>query len=243
MRFDPDDFEEDDPYGRRLPQERFPAPPERYPPPPPPTGDGPVVPDPGSDDGFPDPGGDPDFGTFEFPVYSGPSRPNIQLGPAPRIGPAPQFNAPRFEAPSYEDAINDPGYRFRAQAGSDAMERSAAARGTLRTGGTLKDLAEWNQNFATQEYRGVFDRELQGYDRNYRASYDEYAPRLAQWHSQGAADLAAWQARSGASQAAEMAAFERAWAQYVLGVENARWREEQIQEQAVPTPGDVSAHG
>ena len=158
----------------------------------------------------------PDFGEFEFPVYSGPSSPNI------RIGPAPNFNAPRFRAPSFEQAMNDPGYRFREQAGREAMERSAAARGHLRTGGHFKDLAEWNQGFAAQEYRGVFDREMEAFGANYRAAYDEFAPRLLQWQQQ-----------SGADQASGLASFDRMWAQHMLNVENARWQDERIRELAL----------
>lgn len=168
---------------------------------------------------------DPDFGMFSFPSYSGPSRPNIQIGHAPK------FSGPRFKAPSFEDAMNDPGYRFRAQAGSDAMERSAAARGTLRTGGTLKDLAEWNQNFAAQEYKGVFDRTLQGYDRDYRAAYDEYAPRYGQWQMQ-----------SGANQASALAEFQRIWDMYQLNVENARWQDDRVRSLALPSPSPEAAY-
>lgn len=168
----------------------------------------------------------PDLGTFEWPSYSGPVSPNI------RIGPAPQFKGPRFAAPSYEQAINDPGYRFRADAGSDAIERSAAARGVLRTGGTLKDLAEWNQNFAASEYRNVFDREINAYDRNYRAAYDEFAPRLAHW-----------QAQAGADQASALSSFERAWLQYQMAVQQAIQQENWLRESARPSPQpDVSAN-
>lgn len=96
------------------------------------------------------------------------------------------FSAPRFSAPSRDAAMNEPGYQFRLGAGMDALQKSAAARGVLRTGGTLKDLVNYNQNFAAQEYNNVYNRALQGFDRNYRAASDEYAPTITQWKTQAA---------------------------------------------------------
>jgi hypothetical protein len=45
-----------------------------------------------------------------------------------------------------------PGYQFRLGEGLKALERSAAARGTLLTGGTLKGLARYGQDYASNEY-------------------------------------------------------------------------------------------
>src|SRR5262245_16484817 len=45
-----------------------------------------------------------------------------------------------------------PGFQFRLGEGLKALERSAAARGTLLTGGTLKGLEKYAQNFASNEY-------------------------------------------------------------------------------------------
>ena len=47
---------------------------------------------------------------------------------------------------------NSPGYQFRLGEGLKALERSAAARGTLLTGGTLKGLTRYGQEFASNEY-------------------------------------------------------------------------------------------
>ena len=52
----------------------------------------------------------------------------------------------------------DPGYQFRLSEGQKALERSAAARGTLRTGGTLKALERYAQDAASQEYAAAFER-------------------------------------------------------------------------------------
>jgi hypothetical protein len=102
----------------------------------------------------------------------------------------PQFNAAKFRAPSAQEVLTDPGYMFRLQTGTDAMEKSAAARGVLRTGGTLKDLIQYGQNFATQEYQNVYDRALKSHGANYQIEKDAYAPQFQEWMAQFNADRA-----------------------------------------------------
>lgn len=51
----------------------------------------------------------------------------------------------------------DPGYQFRLDQGLQGLQRSAAARGTLLTGGTLKALDRYNQDYATGAYQNVFN--------------------------------------------------------------------------------------
>jgi len=52
----------------------------------------------------------------------------------------------------------DPGYAFRLAEGQKALERTAAARGGLISGGALKAAAQFNQGIATQEYQNAFNR-------------------------------------------------------------------------------------
>jgi hypothetical protein len=52
----------------------------------------------------------------------------------------------------------DPGYAFRLAEGSKALERSAAARGGLQSGGTFKALTRYAQGVASDEYQKAFDR-------------------------------------------------------------------------------------
>lgn len=56
------------------------------------------------------------------------------------------------------DYQQDPGYQFRLDQGSQALERSAAARGGLLSGGTLKDLTGYQQGMASQEYGNAYGR-------------------------------------------------------------------------------------
>jgi hypothetical protein len=52
----------------------------------------------------------------------------------------------------------DPGYAFRMQEGMKALERSAAARGGLLSGGMLKGAQQYGQGLASQEYMNAFNR-------------------------------------------------------------------------------------
>jgi hypothetical protein len=52
----------------------------------------------------------------------------------------------------------DPGYAFRMSEGMKALERSAAARGGLLSGATLKGTQRFGQDLASQEYQNAFNR-------------------------------------------------------------------------------------
>lgn len=56
------------------------------------------------------------------------------------------------------DFQKDPGYDFRMQEGQKALERSAAARGGLQSGGTLKALSRYGQDYASNEYNNAYNR-------------------------------------------------------------------------------------
>jgi hypothetical protein len=85
--------------------------------------------------------------------------------------------------PRAENVFNDPGYQFRMNQGLDALERSAAARGMLRTGNTLKDIINYSQGLASTEYGNMFNRAAQAYGTNYQGLRDMYAPNLAYWQA------------------------------------------------------------
>lgn len=52
----------------------------------------------------------------------------------------------------------DPGYQFRMDQGQKALEGSAAARGGLLNGGTLKAIQRYGQDFASNEYSNAYSR-------------------------------------------------------------------------------------
>lgn len=125
--------------------------------------------------------------------------------PSFAFGKVPTFTPPEFHAPSFQDALAEPGFQFRLGAGKDALERSAAAKGTLRTGGTLKDILEYGQNFGSQEYGNVFNRALQTYGTKYTGAHDAFAPKMAEYNLKGNAEMNA-----------SLAAFKRQWDQYAF---------------------------
>lgn len=70
---------------------------------------------------------------------------------------APDFGkyARDFSMADYEA---DPGYGFRMSEGMKALERSAAARGGLLSGSTLKGITRFGQNTASEEYLNSYNR-------------------------------------------------------------------------------------
>jgi|SRR5581483_5100226 len=73
------------------------------------------------------------------------------------LGPAGYLN---FTAPTAITEQNDPGYKARLAMGTDALQRSAAAKGGLLTGGTARALDQFSQDYASNEYQNVYDRAL-----------------------------------------------------------------------------------
>jgi hypothetical protein len=59
---------------------------------------------------------------------------------------------------SMADYEADPGYGFRMKEGMKALEQSAAARGGLLSGSTLKGITRFGQDAASQEYLNAFNR-------------------------------------------------------------------------------------
>lgn len=56
------------------------------------------------------------------------------------------------------DFQSDPGYAFRLSEGTKALERSAAARGGLISGGALKAATRYGQDMGSQEYQNAYNR-------------------------------------------------------------------------------------
>ena len=56
------------------------------------------------------------------------------------------------------DFETDPGYAFRLSEGMKALDRTAAARGGLLSGATLKGAQRFNQGLASDEYQRAYER-------------------------------------------------------------------------------------
>ena len=129
-------------------------------------------------------------------------------------GPVDYGAADQFSGPTAETLTTDPGYQFRLQQGLQALENSAAAQGTVRTGGAQKGLIDYAGASASQEFgnaygraRDTFDANVssrQGaYDRNSAANRDAYDRGFSTWGANEAGrdtqfgqDLTAWQANT-----------------------------------------------
>jgi hypothetical protein len=59
---------------------------------------------------------------------------------------------------SMKDFTTDPGYAFRVSEGMKALDRQAAARGGLISGGALKAAQRYGQDLGSQEYMNAFNR-------------------------------------------------------------------------------------
>ncbi len=69
----------------------------------------------------------------------------------------------QFTAPTAEQARQTPGYQFAMDQGQRAVQSSAAARGTLLTGGTLKALTGFGQGLADTTYGDTYNRAMNEY--------------------------------------------------------------------------------
>jgi hypothetical protein len=79
----------------------------------------------------------------------------------------------------------DPGYQFRMSEGMKALERSAASRGILQSGQTLKNITRFGQDAASQEYQNAFQRYLR--ERQQKLQPLEYRIGLGQAAASGQA--------------------------------------------------------
>jgi len=134
-------------------------------------------------------------GTFQPPAE--PTGPPGWLGQIPQFHPPAWRQPPPFAAPTLQDAMNEPGYQFAADEGRKALERGAAAKGLLHSGGTLKDILAWGGNFAAGRYGDVYNRASDTYERNYKtqffdpyqaaykSAWDVFDPQFRGWQTQG----------------------------------------------------------
>lgn len=76
---------------------------------------------------------------------------------------------------NFQFSQDDPSYQWRLNEGQKALERSAASRGTLNAGGTLKALTRYAQGAASQEYQAAFDRSLEGFKTNQAARQQRFS--------------------------------------------------------------------
>jgi hypothetical protein len=87
--------------------------------------------------------------------------PGANVIPLPQIGnPMPGSSVQENPGgqPGRYNFMTDPGYQFRMDEGTRAIERSAAARGMGLSGSVLRELARYGQGLGSQEYGNVYNR-------------------------------------------------------------------------------------
>ena len=131
---------------------------------------------------------------------------------------APEFNAPglnwteEFGNLTAQQLLeNDPGYQFRLDEGRKALERSAAAGGYLRTGGTLKDILGYGQDYAAKEYAAAFDRAKTGYDTRFGTAKDMYSAEFEGDQAEYAPGYLTWQKQADATTRQQELELQKQW--------------------------------
>ena len=85
-----------------------------------------------------------------------------------------EFAPPTAFSFGTKDYQADPGYAFRLSEGQKALDRSAAARGGLISGGALRAATRYGQDMGSQEYQNAYSRALTGYNANVARSDTGY---------------------------------------------------------------------
>ena len=81
----------------------------------------------------------------------------------------------QFQAPTIQQAEQEPGYQFALQQGTNALTNSAAASGNLLTGNTGEALQQYGQNLGEENYQNVYNRAMQ----QYQLGYNQYQQNQA----------------------------------------------------------------
>lgn len=72
-----------------------------------------------------------------------------------------------FTAPTAQQAEQTPGYQFALNQGLQALDRGAAARGSILTGGTGEAEQQYGQGLASQTYQQTYNNALTQYQQAY----------------------------------------------------------------------------
>jgi len=117
------------------------------------------------------------------------------------------FGAADFQA--------DPGYAFRLSEGMKALDRTAASRGGLLSGATLKGAQRYGSDLASQEYQNAFNR----YQANRAQQAQEYGNAFNRFQTERTNTLAPLQSLAGVGQSATQQA-QQAAQNYATGATN-----------------------
>jgi len=135
---------------------------------------------------------------------------SAKFGGVPGYDPASamkNFGASDFQA--------DPGYAFRLSEGMKALDRTAASRGGLLSGATLKGAQRYGSDLASQEYQNAYNR----YQANRAAQEQAYGNAYNRFQTERINTLAPLQSLAGVGQSASQQA-QQASQNYATGAAN-----------------------
>ena len=118
--------------------------------------------------------------SYTAPRFQAPAPYQATAFNAPDPYVAPTWDSPdpytpgTFRAPTIEEAREEPGFKFALEQGMNALNNSAASKGLLRTGGTMKELIGFGQNLGDQNYQNVYNRGLSTFNTNEGNAADAY---------------------------------------------------------------------
>lgn len=99
--------------------------------------------------------------TWQGGDYTAPAKPTVLQSP---------YVAGHFDLPTQAELEASPGYLSRLNAGQLALDRSAAARGSVLNGGTQKATARYGHDYASNEYGNLVGQKLGAFGANESAS-------------------------------------------------------------------------
>lgn len=123
---------------------------------------------------------------------------NADTGSGNAFNAGPPVDAATAQQNAFAKFQTDPGYQFALDQGSQALQRSAAARGILNSGATAKALTDYGQGMASQQYGNYFQRlqSLAGVGQSATNATGQFGAQSAQ--GQGNALMAGGAARASA---------------------------------------------
>ena len=81
-----------------------------------------------------------------------------------------------------KDLASDPGYKFGLDQGTQGIERGQASRGNFLSGGAMKELARFNEDYAGTKFDNAFNRNLSTYGTNLNRRQNEWNTNLGAYN-------------------------------------------------------------
>ena len=119
----------------------------------------------------------------------------------------PELLRSAWRPPTMEEVMADPGYGTRMRSGVQSRDASAAARGSVLSGGHQKALERYGQEFGANEYAGAFSRGLESrnqvlgeYNTDHGNAFNQYQQRYGAFTDNAARGVQARQLNENAFQ-------------------------------------------